>query len=155
MLVRRADTSDCVKVLDFGIAKVNLGEQSMATAAGLIFGTARYISPEGAQGATVGPPGDVYSIATMLYQMLAGRTPFEGEQPVGLLVQHIHDAPPPLRVVPAAADVPAPIARVDHGQPREGPDAARAERARARQRASRPRRRRRTSRSPTSASSRA
>ncbi len=112
MLIRRAETSDWVKVLDFGIAKVSLGEQSMETAAGLIFGTARYISPEGAQGATVGPPGDVYSISVMLYQLLAGRTPFDAEQPVGLLIKHIHDAPPPLRSWPAAANVPEPIARV-------------------------------------------
>ena len=55
MLVRRGADDDFVKVLDFGIARLNWGEQSMATAAGLIFGTARYISPEGAQGETVGP----------------------------------------------------------------------------------------------------
>ena len=112
MLVRRADTSDFVKVLDFGIAKVSLGEQSMETAAGLIFGTARYISPEGAQGSTVGPAGDVYSIAVMLYQLLCGRTPFDAEQPVGLLIKHIHESPPLLRSWPAAKDVPEPIARV-------------------------------------------
>lgn len=112
MLVRRAGTRDWVKVLDFGIAKLSLGEQSMETAAGLIFGTARYISPEGAQGATVGPPGDVYSIAVILYQLLAGRTPFEAERPVGLLIKHIHDSPPPLWSWPAAANVPKPIARV-------------------------------------------
>ena len=84
----------------------------MATAAGLIFGTARYISPEGAQGETVGPAGDVYAMATLLYQMLAGRTPFEGEQAVALLVQQIHDAPPPIRSIPAAAGVPEAIASV-------------------------------------------
>ena len=89
MLVRRADTSDWVKVLDFGIARVNLGDQSMETAAGLIFGTARYISPEGAQGAPVGPPADVYSIATMIYQMFAGRTPFQADTAVALLVKQI------------------------------------------------------------------
>src|SRR3954469_6508610 len=99
MLVHRADDPDYVKVLDFGIARLNWGEQSMATAAGLIFGTARYISPEGAQGDTVGPMGDVYSIATLVFQMLAGRTPFEGEQAVGLLVAQIHDAPPALRSI--------------------------------------------------------
>jgi serine/threonine-protein kinase len=112
MLVHRADTRDWVKVLDFGIAKVSLGEQSMETAAGLIFGTARYISPEGAQGATVGPPGDVYSIAVILYQLFSGRTPFEADQPVGLLIKHIHDEPPLLTSWPAAAGVPASIARV-------------------------------------------
>ncbi len=112
MLVRRGEDSDYVKVLDFGIARLNWGEQSMATAAGLIFGTARYISPEGAQGEGVGPSGDVYAVATLLYQMLAGRTPFEGDQAVALLVQQIHDAPPPLRSVPRAAYVPDPIAAV-------------------------------------------
>jgi serine/threonine protein kinase len=112
MLVRRAQDSDFVKVLDFGIARLSWGEQSMATAAGLIFGTARYISPEGAQGETVGPQGDVYAIATLLYQMLSGRTPFEGDQAVGILIQQIHDPPPPLKSVPRAAHVPNALADV-------------------------------------------
>jgi len=111
MLVRRAEMGDWAKVLDFGIAKVAVGEQSMQTAAGLVFGTARYISPEGAQGTNVGPSGDVYSLATIVYQMLAGRTPFDAE-PVGLLIKHIHEAPPPLTSWPRAADIPAPLAKV-------------------------------------------
>ena len=61
MLVRRGSDQDFVKVLDFGIARIDWIEQSVATAAGLIFGTARYISPEGAQGAAVRPASDVYS----------------------------------------------------------------------------------------------
>jgi serine/threonine protein kinase len=112
MLVRRGSDNDFVKVLDFGIARLNWGEQSMATAAGLIFGTARYISPEGAQGEAVGPSGDVYATATLIYQMLAGRTPFEGEQAVALLVQQIHDPPPHLRSILRASYVPEPIAQV-------------------------------------------
>ena len=112
MLVRRAEDPDYVKVLDFGIARLNWGDQSMATAAGLIFGTARYISPEGAQGEQVGPTGDVYAVATLAYQMLAGRTPFEGESAVSLLVQQIHDPPPQLRSIPRAAYVPEPIAQL-------------------------------------------
>jgi serine/threonine-protein kinase len=112
MLVRRGADPDFVKVLDFGIARINWGEQSVATAAGLIFGTARYISPEGAQGLQVGPASDVYSIATLLYQMLSGRTPFDGDQAVGLLVQQIHDPAPPLRTLHRAAYVPEPIADV-------------------------------------------
>jgi eukaryotic-like serine/threonine-protein kinase len=111
MLVRRGDDPDYVKVLDFGIARLNWGDQSMATAAGLIFGTARYISPEGAQGEQVGPAGDVYGIATLLFQMLAGRTPFEGDQAVALLVQQIHDAPPDLRGLGRAGYVPEAIAQ--------------------------------------------
>jgi serine/threonine-protein kinase len=112
MLVRRGADNDFVKVLDFGIARLNWGEQSMATAAGLIFGTARYISPEGAQGEAVGPTGDVYATATLVYQMLAGRTPFEGEQAVALLVQQIHDSPPPLKSIARASYVPEYIADV-------------------------------------------
>src|SRR5580692_2843771 len=112
MLIDRADDPDFVKVLDFGIARLNWGEQSIATAAGLIFGTARYISPEAAQGEQVGPQGDVYSIATLVYQMLAGRTPFEGDQAVGLLVQQIHDPPPPLKSIPRSSYVPDVIASV-------------------------------------------
>jgi eukaryotic-like serine/threonine-protein kinase len=109
MLVTRGDDPDFVKVLDFGIARLNWGEQSFATAAGLIFGTARYISPEAARGEQVGPQADVYSIATMLYQMLSGRTPFEGDQVVALLVQQIHDPAPLLRGIERAAYVPEPI----------------------------------------------
>src|SRR5271154_2669348 len=112
MLVHRGEDADFVKVLDFGIARLDWGDQSMATAAGLIFGTARYISPEGAQGEQVGPEGDVYAIATLVYQMLAGRTPFEGDQAVGLLVQQIHDAPPPLRSIQRSSYVPEGIASV-------------------------------------------
>jgi eukaryotic-like serine/threonine-protein kinase len=112
MLVRRGSDPDFVKVLDFGIARMNWGEQSVATAAGLIFGTARYISPEGAQGNAVGPASDVYAIGTLLYQMLSGRTPFDGDQAVGLLVQQIHDAAPHLQSIPRAAYVPDPISDV-------------------------------------------
>jgi serine/threonine-protein kinase len=112
MLVRRGEDRDFVKVLDFGIARMHWGEQSMATAAGLIFGTARYISPEGARGEAVTAASDVYSIATLTYQMISGRTPFEGDQAVGLLVQQIHDKPPPLRSLTRAAYVPEPIADV-------------------------------------------
>jgi eukaryotic-like serine/threonine-protein kinase len=110
MLVRRGDDHDYVKVLDFGIARLDWADRGMATQAGLIFGTAKYISPEGAEGHPVGPAADVYSIATMLYQMLAGRTPFEGDSPVALLVQHTHTPPADLRSIVRASYVPAPLA---------------------------------------------
>ncbi|TKD08369.1 serine/threonine-protein kinase [Polyangium fumosum] len=114
MLVRRGDDPDFVKVLDFGIARLDWADRggSMATQAGLIFGTAKYISPEGAEGKPVSPAADVYSIATILYQCLAGRTPFEGESPVQLLIQHTHDPPPDLLRIPRASYVPAPLAAV-------------------------------------------
>ena len=112
MLVRRGEVEDFVKVLDFGIARLNWGDKSMTTQAGLIFGTAKYISPEGAEGLAVGPPADVYSIATILYQCLAGRTPFESDSHVSLLMHHAHTPPPPLTSVPRASYVPAPLEAV-------------------------------------------
>jgi eukaryotic-like serine/threonine-protein kinase len=112
MLIRRGDDPDFVKVLDFGIARLDWADSSMATQAGLIFGTAKYISPEGAEGKPVTPAADVYSIATVLYQCLAGRTPFEAESPVQLLMQHTHTPAPDLRSIPRASYVPEPIAKV-------------------------------------------
>ncbi|AUX30427.1 MULTISPECIES: serine/threonine-protein kinase [Sorangium] len=112
MLVRRGEDPDYVKVLDFGIARLDWADKAMTTQAGLIFGTAKYISPEGAEGQRVGPPADVYSIATMLYQCLAGRAPFEGDSPVALLVQHTHAPPADLRSIARSSYVPAPIAEV-------------------------------------------
>ncbi|KYF79014.1 hypothetical protein BE11_02900, partial [Sorangium cellulosum] len=112
MLVRRGEDADYVKVLDFGIARLDWADKAMTTQAGLIFGTAKYISPEGAEGQRVGPPADVYSIATMLYQCLAGRAPFEGDSPVALLVQHTHAPPADLRSIARSSYVPAPIAQV-------------------------------------------
>ncbi|WP_437783532.1 serine/threonine-protein kinase [Sorangium sp. So ce1097] len=112
MLVRRGEDPDYVKVLDFGIARLDWADKAMTTQAGLIFGTAKYISPEGAEGQRVGPPADVYSIATMLYQCLAGRAPFEGDSPVALLVQHSHAPPADLRSVARSSYVPEPIAQV-------------------------------------------
>lgn len=110
MLVRRGDDPDYVKVLDFGIARLDWGEESFATQAGLIFGTARYISPEGSQGQPVSPPADVYAIATILYQCLSGRTPFDADSSVGLLMQHAYEPPPPLLSVPRASYVPPQLA---------------------------------------------
>ena len=112
MMIRRGDDPDFVKVLDFGIARLDWADRSMATQAGLIFGTAKYISPEGAEGKPVTPAADVYSIATVLYQCLAGRTPFEAESPVQLLMQHANVEPPDLRSIPRASYVPEPIAAV-------------------------------------------
>jgi eukaryotic-like serine/threonine-protein kinase len=111
MLVRRGDDPDFVKVLDFGVARLEWSDNSVATQAGVIFGTARYISPEGAQGAKVGPPSDVYSIATMLFQCLSGQTPFDGESPVSILIKHTNEAPPDVRSVARSSYVPEPIAR--------------------------------------------
>lgn len=112
MLISRGRDQDFVKVLDFGIARFLSGEQTIATQSGLIFGTARYISPEGAEGEHTDARSDVYSIAIVLYQMLCGETPFDSPSPVAMLMKHIHEPPPHLltrvddgRIPIAVADV--------------------------------------------------
>jgi serine/threonine-protein kinase len=112
MLVRRGDDSDFAKVLDFGVARIDWSDNSVATQAGVIFGTARYISPEGARGTQVGAAGDVYSLATILFQCLSGETPFNGDNPVAILLKHTTEAPPDVRSRPRSSYVPEPIARV-------------------------------------------
>jgi serine/threonine protein kinase len=112
MLVRRGNDADFVKVLDFGMARVPAGSAPALTKAGLIFGTARYISPEGAAGQPVGPAADVYAIATVLYQALAGQTPFEGERAVDVLARQINERPAALRSHARASHVPTSIADV-------------------------------------------
>lgn len=106
ILIHRDGDPDHPKVLDFGIAKMLIGNDTVVTQTGLIFGTARYISPEGAQGEPVDKRSDVYSLGVITYQLLAGQTPFDAPEPVQLLLKHIHDPPPPLRTHPAAQHVP-------------------------------------------------
>jgi eukaryotic-like serine/threonine-protein kinase len=89
------DQNGLVKVLDFGIAKIIGGENLTQT--GFVVGSPHYISPEQAQGESVGQASDLYSVAVVLFQMLAGRPPFVSETPVGVIMAHIKDAPPKVR----------------------------------------------------------
>jgi serine/threonine-protein kinase len=79
---------------DFGIARSAMVGQ--LTAAGSVLGTASYISPEQAAGATATPLSDVYALGVVTYQCLAGQRPFEGDNPVEIAMRHVRDAPPPL-----------------------------------------------------------
>jgi beta-lactam-binding protein with PASTA domain/predicted Ser/Thr protein kinase len=96
-----------IKVTDFGIA--HAGDPQM-TEVGSIVGTAQYLSPEQARGRSVGPQTDIYSLGVVLYEMLAGRVPFEGDSSVAIAMQHVSDEPPPLRSL--APDVPETLALV-------------------------------------------
>ncbi|CCG04760.1 protein kinase domain-containing protein [Blastococcus saxobsidens] len=83
-----------VKITDFGIAR---SAASVAvTGTGQVIGTAHYFSPEQATGGASTPASDVYALGTVGYECLAGRRPFEAENPVQIAVMHIRDAPPPL-----------------------------------------------------------
>jgi serine/threonine-protein kinase len=85
-----------VKVMDFGIARAMSDAHSTMTQTAAVVGTAQYLSPEQARGETVDSRSDVYSTGCLLYELLTGRPPFQGDSPVAVAYQHVREqAPPP------------------------------------------------------------
>jgi serine/threonine-protein kinase len=85
---------DRVKIGDFGVARV--AESTTEAPACAVLGTPRYMAPEQARGERTSPAADVYSIGVVLYEMLAGHTPFDGDSAVQFALAHETRTPPPL-----------------------------------------------------------
>ena len=85
-----------IKLTDFGIASVykDINAERLTTT-GMTLGTVQYYAPEQAQGEIVSPAADVYALGIVMYEMLTGRTPFDGDSPVAVAMQHIQDLPAP------------------------------------------------------------
>ncbi|PKN54418.1 MAG: serine/threonine protein kinase, partial [Deltaproteobacteria bacterium HGW-Deltaproteobacteria-14] len=126
--------ADVVKLIDFGIAK-HLGQSQALTADGTALGTPAYMAPEQIvrrPGWELSPATDLYALGLILYEMLAGRRPFDGDSPMALMYQHLEEPPPPLAAL--RPDLPAAltalVADLLEKDPRARPADARAVRDR-------------------------
>lgn len=114
-----------IKVADFGLARAVSGASS-STTQGLLIGTVAYLSPEQVEHGIADPRSDVYGAGILLYEMLTGAVPFEGDSPLSVAYQHVNtDVPSPARVRPGLpADVDALVVRATRRDPAQRyPDA--------------------------------
>ncbi|HET9930527.1 MAG TPA: protein kinase, partial [Polyangiaceae bacterium] len=108
------------KIFDFGIAKVARARKRL-TYAGAVFGTPHYMSPEQARGEEVDARSDLYALGVMLFEMVTGRVPFDGEDPLAVMSQHVDRVPPLMSNItgtPLNADLEAIVARCLAKDPR-------------------------------------
>jgi serine/threonine protein kinase len=106
-----------VKLVDFGLAKIcdtEVGGEPgrKLTTTGMIFGTPQYMSPEQCLSRPTDHRADIYAIGCILYELLTGRVPFEGETFMGVLNQHVCDPPPAMRIVNPDVMVPPEVEAV-------------------------------------------
>jgi serine/threonine protein kinase len=108
MLMSDPESPVRVKLLDFGLAK-EMGPDSSKdaplTQAGMVFGTPGYLSPEQAAGRPIDARADLYSLGVVLFEMACGRRPFEREDPIDVVRDHLNSAPPrPRSIAPGISD---------------------------------------------------
>ena len=97
-----------IKVADFGIARI--ANSSTLTKGDNVMGSVHYFSPEQAKGEGANATSDLYSTGVVLYEMLTGRVPYDGDNPVAVAMQHLHATPIPIQNL--APDVPPALVRV-------------------------------------------
>ncbi len=96
VLVEREGEKDIVKLLDFGIARIMDDAKESITQAGVVFGTPEYLSPEQAMGEDADGRADLYAAGVILFEMLSGRRPFDGDSRVEVVSMHLTRPIPPL-----------------------------------------------------------
>ena len=106
---QRFGGADHVKVIDFGIAKLEAAQS--LTQAGRALGTPHYMAPEQVEGSAVGS-ADLYAIGILLFQMLTGQVPFDGDSPLEILMQHLHAPRPDPRAVAPERRIPDALAEL-------------------------------------------
>ncbi|HAF17656.1 MAG TPA: Stk1 family PASTA domain-containing Ser/Thr kinase [Peptococcaceae bacterium] len=87
-----------VKVTDFGLARVLSIPSVTMTQSGSVMGSVHYFSPEQARGEEVTPQSDIYSLGVVLYEVVSGRVPFQGDNPISIALKHLQEEPKSLRL---------------------------------------------------------
>ena len=116
-----------IKVADFGLARAVTGASSHTTANGILMGTVAYLSPEQVERGVADERSDVYAAGILLYEMLTGAKPYDGETAIQIAYRHVHDdVPPPSRLAPGVpAELDALVARATDRVPDRRPADAR------------------------------
>ncbi len=104
---------DLVKVLDFGLAKLHADTRSTSvTSPGIVCGTPDYMAPEQGRGDNIDGRSDLYAVGVILFQLLTGRLPFEGESPTQVVMMHLSVPAPDPRQTAPRRNIPASLADV-------------------------------------------
>lgn len=93
------DTDGNIKVADFGIARATNASTQTYTDGSNVFGSVHYFSPEQASGQTADEKSDLYSVGVVLYEMLTGSVPFDGENPITVALKHVQEPPKSARLL--------------------------------------------------------
>ena len=122
-LIRHDDDPDFVKVLDFGLVK-NLDETDAEslTKTGLFMGSPKYMAPEQIRGDRVTPATDVYALGIMLFEMLAGKVPYDRPNSANLLLAHVNEPVPSMQSVNPLIAVPQPVEDIVYRCLEKNPD---------------------------------
>ena len=103
---------DLVKVLDFGLAKLRTDQPTNVTSPGIVCGTPDYMAPEQGRGDKVDGRADLYAVGVILFQLLTGRLPFEGDSPTQVVMMHLTVPAPDPRQIAPRRNIPASLAEI-------------------------------------------
>ena len=120
VMVEQREDGELVKILDFGLVALIDDSGTKLTKSGFTLGTPAYMAPEQTRGSAVGPKADLYALGVILYEMLCGKPPFEGNV-TQVLLQKTADPPPPL---PPCSGLDEVAHKLLERQPEDRPDSA-------------------------------